>query len=49
MTLSWAGWLFMLTAWGLIGGLTAFCMWKVLVATEKHKRRQDEEAVIITP
>lgn len=49
MRLTWAGWLFLITAWGSIGGLTAFCMWKVLTTTEKKKRRPEEEAVIVTP
>lgn len=49
MTLTWAGWLFLITAWGSIGGLTAYCMWKVLVTTEKGNRRPDEEPVVITP
>lgn len=49
MTLTWAGWVFLLTAWGAIAGLTAYCVWKVLVTTEKKKRRPDEEPVIITP
>ncbi len=49
MTLTWRGWLFLIAAWGAIGGLTAFCMWKVLVVTAKHRRRKDEEAVAITP
>ncbi|MCX7894377.1 MAG: hypothetical protein N2447_00260 [Thermoanaerobaculum sp.] len=49
MRLTWAGWLFLIFAWGAIGGLTGFCLWRVLVRTEKKQRRRDEEAVIITP
>lgn len=49
MTLTLAGRIFLLTAWGSITSLTAYCMWKVLATRQTKKRRADEEAVIPTP
>jgi protein-S-isoprenylcysteine O-methyltransferase Ste14 len=30
------GWLFMLSSWGLILGLTAFCFYRVLIEPEEE-------------
>jgi hypothetical protein len=39
MTLSTAGWIFLITAWGAIGGLTAWTMYQVLYASERRKKQ----------
>lgn len=49
MTLTLAGRIFLLTAWGSIASLAAYCMWKVVATRQTKKRRADEEAVIPTP
>lgn len=33
MTMTFAGWMFMICAWGIITALAVFCFWKVLRGT----------------
>jgi hypothetical protein len=28
--MSWSGWIFLILSWGLILGLVAFCVWRVI-------------------
>lgn len=49
MRLTWAGWTFLVLAWGCIAGLTGYCMWKVLVTTERKRRRGEQGPVAPTP
>lgn len=49
MTLTLGGWIFLVSAWTIIGGGAAWCMYQVLYAVEKKKRRKEEPGVIITP
>ena len=41
--LTTAGWIFMISAWGLLTGLVIFCMKKVLRAKNLPEAPEDEE------
>jgi hypothetical protein len=49
MTLTLGGWIFLIVAWTIIGGGAGWCMYQVLFAVERNRRRKDETGTIITP